>query len=154
VGGSDEEKVRFDQYKVAIEMADRVSARRGTANGFYFTIGSALLAASESLGLAIASVAGLVLTAAWWLQLRSYRNLNAAKWAVIGKLEEHLPAKPFSDEWAILKTDAIERQTVKFPWLAKALKPLARYAELSVVEQVVPALFFVLFAVSLGHALT
>jgi hypothetical protein len=72
----------------------------------------------------------------------------------IGTLEEHLPAKPFSDEWAILKTDAIERQTVRFPWLAKALKPLARYAELSVVEQVVPALFFVLFAVSLGHALT
>jgi hypothetical protein len=150
----DTDQVVFDQYKIATEMADRVSARRGTANGFYFTVGSALLAAAESLGLSIASGAGLVLTAAWWLQLRSYRNLNAAKWAVISKLEDQLPTQPFSDEWTILKTDAIERQTIRFPWLAKRVKPLARYAELSVVEQVVPALFFVLFAISLGQALT
>jgi hypothetical protein len=150
----DTDQVVFDQYKIATEMADRVSARRGTANGFYFTVGSALLAAAESLGLSIASGAGLVLTAAWWLQLRSYRNLNAAKWAVIRKHEDQLPTQTFSDEWTILKTDAIERQTIRFPWLAKRVKPLARYAELSVVEQVVPALFFVLFAISLGQALT
>lgn len=149
----DDRDLLFEQYKLATEMADRVSARRGTANGFYFTVNSALLAASESLGLAIASGAGLVLTAAWWLQLRSYRNLNAAKWEVIGKLEGRLPAKPFSDEWTILKADALERQTMRFPWLAAALKPLARYAELSVVEQVVPAMFFTLFGVSLGLAL-
>jgi hypothetical protein len=153
VKGPENQAVLFEQYKVATEMADRVSARRGTANGFYFTVNSGLLAASESLGLAIASGAGLVLTAAWWLQLRSYRNLNAAKWAVIANLEEQLPAKPFTDEWAILKTDTIERQAAKFTWLTKALRPLARYAELSLVEQVVPVLFFALFGISLGHAL-
>jgi hypothetical protein len=154
LAGEEDRTLLFEQYKLAIEMADRVSARRGTANGFYFTVNSALLAVSESLGLAIASGAGLVLTAAWWLQLRSYRNLNAAKWEVIGKLEGRLPTQPFSDEWGILKADALERQTVRFQWLAKALKPLARYAELSVVEQVVPVLFFALFGVALGHALT
>jgi hypothetical protein len=154
VADDDERSLLFEQYKLATEMADRVSARRGTANGFYFTVNSALLAASESLGLSIASGAGLVLTAAWWLQLRSYRNLNAAKWAVIGKLESRLPAQPFSDEWGILKGDALERQTVRFQWLATALQPRARYTELSVVEQVVPVLFFALFGFSLGLALT
>src|SRR5581483_4789886 len=69
----------IEQYKLAAEMADRVSARRGAANGFYFTVSSALLATSESLSLATASAAGIVLACAWWLQLRSYRNLNAAK---------------------------------------------------------------------------
>src|SRR5438105_4339451 len=45
--------VRFEQYKLAAEMADRISARRGTANAFYFTISSALLATSESLSLSL-----------------------------------------------------------------------------------------------------
>jgi hypothetical protein len=42
----------FEQYKLAAELADRISARRGTANGFYLSISSALLATSESLSLA------------------------------------------------------------------------------------------------------
>ena len=154
MAGEEDRSLLLEQYKLATEMADRVSARRGTANGFYFTVNSGLLAASESLGLALASGAGLVLAAAWWLQLRSYRNLNAAKWQVISQLEESLPAQPFADEWGILKRDLLEQQAEEHKWLARSLQPLARYAELSLVEQVVPALFFVLFCVSLGHALT
>jgi len=150
----DDVSVLFEQYKIAIEMADRISARRGTANGFYFTVSSALLATSETLGLSIASIAGMALAGAWWLQLRSYRNLNAAKWAAIGSLEAHLPAHPFADEWSILKNDPLEHTIMRSRWLGDALRPLSRYAELSIVEQVVPAIYLGLFVASLIHALS
>jgi hypothetical protein len=106
------------------------------------------------LSLAMASAAGIVLAGAWWLQLRSYRNLNSAKWAVIGDLEKSLPRQPFGDEWVRLKADPVERVILRSDRLGTMLKPLARYAELSVVEQVVPLLFAVLFAISFGRAIS
>jgi hypothetical protein len=99
-------------------------------------------------------VAGIVLAGAWWMQLRSYRNLNAAKFEVIGKLEQHLPAQVFGDEWAILKREPVERTVVRSKLLGRLVKPLSRYAELSVVEQIVPLVFLVLFAITLVQSLT
>ena len=87
--------MEFEQYKLAVEMADRISARRGTANAFYFTVTSALLGFAEGLDLTVTSAAGAVLAAAWWLQLRSYRNLSAAKWQVITALEQGPPDSTF-----------------------------------------------------------
>jgi hypothetical protein len=148
---SNEDQV-LDQYKLAVEMADRISARRGTANGFYFTAASALLVSSEGLGLAIAAIAGMVLSGGWWMQLTSYRNLNAAKWEVINNLERRLSATPFSDEWAIIKTEPLERRILRSAFLGNLLQPLARYVELSVVEQLVPLVYFGLFVATFVHA--
>jgi hypothetical protein len=148
----DEHSVRFEQYKLAAEMADRISSRRGSANAFYFTVSSAVLGVSESFSLAITSVAGLALAVAWWLQLRSYRILNAAKWAVINDMEASLPAQPFTDEWTRLKMEPVEKAAAKAPRLRSALRPMARYAELSVVEQLVPAVYAALFLASLVEA--
>lgn len=145
----DETETLLEQYKLAVEMADRVSARRGAANGFFFTVSSALLAASESLGLPLAAAGGIVLSLAWMIQLRSYRKLNAAKWAVIGELENRLPARPFADEWKIVKQDPVERAIARWKWVGTVVQPLGRYAELSLVEQVVPAIYLVLFAIVL-----
>jgi len=122
----------LDQYKLAVEMADRVSARRATANSFFITVQSALATAfgfsnHERWPLA---VAGLVVAAAWWLSLRSYRMLNGAKFEVINKMEQRLPEAPFKDEWAIL--DRKEGPLHK------------RYAALSFVEQTVPVAFIAL----------
>ena len=149
MAASEDKKMLFEQYKLAVEMADRISARRGIANGFYFTVSSGLLAAAESFGLAKASGAGLLLACAWWLQLRSYRKLNAAKWTVISALEKELPAKPFTDEWDVLKSDPLDAAVARLKHLTGALSPLARYPELSLIEQVVPLVFVVLFGVTL-----
>jgi hypothetical protein len=131
----------LDQYKLMVEMADRVSARRATANSFFVTVQSALVTAfgfSKDDRWPLA-VAGLVVAAAWWLSLRSYRMLNGAKFEVINKMEEHLPASPYKDEWAILK---------------RADGPLhKRYAALSFVEQTVPVAFAALNAALIVVAL-
>jgi hypothetical protein len=128
----------LDQYKLAVEMADRLGARRGQANTFYLAVQSALvtLAGLKGTPTEAISAAGLVLCAVWFMQLRSYRDLSAAKWKVINAMESALPSSPFTDEWAELKPDAPKK------WRD-------RYAELGVVERVVPAVFAAIFAVLL-----
>lgn len=41
----------LEQYQMAVEMADRVSARRATANGFFLTMQTTLLALMSVKGL-------------------------------------------------------------------------------------------------------
>jgi hypothetical protein len=124
-------------YKLAVEMADRISARRAVASSFFVTVQAGLVALlgflnDERWSIALA---GIVLSLAWWFVLRSYRMLNAAKFTVIQAMEAQLPAKPYADEWAILDNEA---------------KPLSqRYASLSLVEQVVPVVFFFINGVAL-----
>lgn len=128
----------LDLYKLAVEMADRVSARRSTANTFYLslqTAGLAILGFVTSLpteprrGVLIAiCLVGAATGVTWFLQLRSYRDLNRAKFDVINGLEKRLPVAVFSAEWESLKQDPVSR------W-----RP--RYAELGTVERVVPWFF-------------
>ncbi|MFB0620221.1 hypothetical protein [Streptomyces sp. AGS-58] len=105
----------FEQYKLCVEMADRVSARRNLANTFFLTLHSTLLVflstwlSQERHGrtpVALALAALLVLLgmcATWWLTVRSYQQLNRGKFEVIGALEERLPARAFvAAEWRAL----------------------------------------------------
>jgi hypothetical protein len=143
----------FDVYKLAVEMADRISARRGTANAFFFTIHSALIAVIgfvrptqpgqhqsaqhvDTFGPIYVAVGGVVLAAAWWLMLKSYRDLNRAKFAVINEMERQLPAQPFNDEWKSLKGDPVKR------WRK-------RYAELGTIERVVPFVFTAIYVAAI-----
>ncbi|WP_208646610.1 RipA family octameric membrane protein [Micromonospora noduli] len=139
--------VVVDLYKMAVEMADRVSVRRATSNAFFLTAQTTLVAvfgiampslekASLFVVVAIAG-AGMILSASWWLQLRSYRDLNTAKFAVINSMEDRLPIRIFAEEWEILKQDPIRK------W-----RP--RYAELGAIERTVPWIFaciYLLFVV-------
>lgn len=125
-----------EQYKLAVEMADRVSARRGNANLFFLSIQTTFLTAA---GLAYATLrtvpwyvvlvtalTGCALSVAWWRQLQSYRVLNHAKFAVINAMEKRLPVKIFTDEWKILTTGKLI------------------YIELGATERIVPWAFAVL----------
>ena len=46
-----------------------------------------------------AAAAGIVLCYAWYRLIRSYRDLNGAKFKVIHRLERRLPAAPYDAEW-------------------------------------------------------
>ncbi len=126
----------LDLYKLAVEMADRVSARRATANAFFLTVNTALLAfVSSGLDdvLWLVSLAGIALSGTWWMLLKSYRDLNAAKFDVITEMENKLQAKVFADEWERLKENRPQG------WWG-------RYAEFGMVERFVPLIFAALYA--------
>lgn len=136
----------LDLYKLSVEMADRISGRRGQANQFHLTLQSSLLGVPAVFGLiggddleppmaTLLAVIGALTSITWWLQLRSYRDLNRAKFEVINKIEEnYLTVKPFSDEWASLKKDPVPT------WRT-------RYAELGTVERIIPIVFLCVNAI-------
>lgn len=132
----------FEIYKIAVEMADRISARRGLANSFFLTINTTVLGL---LGTHVTSwylsVAGIVLCVSWWVLLRSYRDLNRAKFEIILAMEKNLPAAMYADEWARLRKDR-----VRFGLNPAALRPwLAQYRELGIVERTVPWVFVLVY---------
>jgi hypothetical protein len=103
----------LEQYKIYVEMADRVSSRRGVANNFFLTLNTTLLVLIGGLAhdsihdgpwILIGPLFGLLAQClAWYLILSSYRQLNAAKYLVIGSMEERLPASPWwKAEWGVL----------------------------------------------------
>jgi len=147
----------FQIYALAVEMADRISARRATANSFLLTLQTGLAAALAAFAarvkpggeaaepdrfvLVLAAVAGLILAVAWWFLLRSYRKLNGAKFQVINKIEEtYFEVRPFLDEWALLKKEDPVKRRLR-----------DGYSELGFIEQVVPAAFGVLYLVLAGY---
>jgi hypothetical protein len=114
--GADGEKYQsaiLEQYKLCVEMADRISARRALANGFFLTLNTAAFTTVgvfwkdrphvSPLYLTIPLFLLLALCLAWVWLVRSYRQLNSGKYAVIGALEERLPASPYwRAEWKAL----------------------------------------------------
>lgn len=134
----------LELYKLAVEMADRVSARRAITNTFFLTLNTALLAfissGRESL-MWLVALGGITLSGTWWALIKSYRNLNEAKFAVIIKMEQRLEVRVFEDEWRKLREDRPNR------WRG-------RYAEFNVIERSVPVVFSVLYMVILIKAVS
>ena len=104
--GSDGEQI-FEQYKLLVHSAEEISARRATANNYLLSVNS-LLVAVHTFGKALQPdagwqlalpLAGLIICFSWWTLIRSYRNVNAAKFKVIHELESGLPVQPYKDEW-------------------------------------------------------
>ncbi|MFC7449289.1 RipA family octameric membrane protein [Rhodococcus daqingensis] len=126
----------LEQYRLYVEMADRVSARRGLANSFFLTLNTGIFTFVAAFAkappqdmagwLAIPLAAILGQCFAWFYLVRSYRLLNSAKYQVVGALEERLPASPFwRAEW----------------WALGEGKDRSRYWPLSHIEQWIPILF-------------
>ena len=103
----------MDQYKIYVEMADRISVRRGLANTFFLTLNAAIFTVvgvfwkdrphAPSALIVVPFVVALGLCLAWFWLVRSYRQLNSGKFAVIGAFERQLPASPYwAAEWKAL----------------------------------------------------
>ncbi|MEU7292288.1 hypothetical protein AB0A76_03620 [Streptomyces exfoliatus] len=139
----------LEQYKLYVEMTDRMSARRALTNSFFLTVN---LAAVGAIGTAnvgdlsressiVPVIAGLILMSqcfVWFHTLRSYRMLNKAKYSVIEILEEKLPARVYSKgEWG-----AYVRSGKK-----------GRYLRLTTAEQMMPVIFGAGYLSVLLHSL-
>ncbi|MDX2646987.1 hypothetical protein PV341_26150 [Streptomyces sp. PA03-1a] len=136
----------IELYKIAVEMADRVSARRALANAFFLSIQSTLVTVAalplftgaRSWPVSVVfTLVGAVLSGTWWVQLRSYRDLNRAKFAVINEIELQLPVQPFGSEWQALLA------TRTGSWRG-------RYTDLGSAERIVPSVFVLLHLLLLG----
>jgi hypothetical protein len=145
--GAATDPVVLELYQLAVEMADRVSARRGLANTFFLTVntGLAALLGGKDLRWYVA-VAGIVFAFAWWWQLRSYRRLSAAKFEVINSIEPRLPLQLYSDEWRCLQRDKAQRRSS--PVLGFGAW-LTGYHELGATERVVPLVFVAIYVAEL-----
>ena len=137
----------LEQYKLYVEMTDRVSQRRERSNQFFITLlaGPAILAvlARFWLGgendsvrflpavLLASGLLGMALSATWFVTIRSYRHLNNARFRVIGEMEKRLPIGSYSYEWELLSP---------------------RVLLLSVIEQFLPGIVFSLFSALLVYA--
>lgn len=136
-GGEDTYRAAImEQYKLYVEMADRVSSRRSVANAFFLTLNSAIFAvvgifwrhqpSTPPWWLTFPLALVLTQCLAWFWLVRSYRQLNTAKWAVVGAIEERLPASPYwGAEWQALGEGKDRR----------------RYFPVTHLEQRVPVLF-------------
>ena len=103
--------VELELYKLAVEMADRISARRGLANTFFLTVNTGLAALLGGTALRwYVAAAGIVFALAWWWLLQSYRRLSSAKFKVITALEPDLPIQLFSEEWRYLESTKAPRR--------------------------------------------
>jgi len=137
----------LEQYKLYVEMTDRVSARRALANTFFLTANTALLSflaaggASGYLGSTVLNTAilavvtsGLVIfSISWWFILTSYDQLNAGKFKVIHELERSLPVALFDVEWEVL---------------GRGSEP-KKYRPLTHLEKIVPFVFALLYVMLL-----
>lgn len=142
----------LELYRLAVEMADRVSARRGAANSFFLTVNTAVVGVLGAREVRwYLAAAGIMLSLAWWMLLRNYRNLNRAKFSLILAIEEGLPVHLYRDEWAILQE---QRRRAS----GEAAKPsgvrLARYRELGSVERLVPMVFVLIYLAEIARQAT
>src|SRR5680860_976250 len=159
---SEDRSTELELYKLAVEMADRTSARRAGSNTFFVSLNAALAAVIailssarkppphralptfDAFGLIVAAVAGVVLSLTWWALLRYYRRLNRAKFQVINEMERRFPVQPYTAEWSFLhsgETGADPKVESGLPaWWRRQ-----RHREASAVEQVVPFVFAAIY---------
>ena len=138
----------LEQYKLYVEMTDRVSQRRERSNQFFITLlaGPAILAVLARFWLdgendsgaflpavlLASGLLGMALSTTWFASIRSYRHLNNARFRVISEMEKRLPFGSYSYEWDLLSP---------------------RFLLLSVIEQFLPGIVFSLFTALLIYAL-
>ena len=131
------DKKLFEQYKMYVELTDRISQRRSLANSFFVTANVALLTIAswfkEDFGQYIyfISAVGVILAFFWLFCIRSYRQLNSGRFKIIHEIENHLPLNLFAYEWKLLGCG----------------KSFKDYWPLSRVERFVPILFIIMYIV-------
>jgi len=115
----------FEQYTMFVGSAERTSERRLDAHKYFATINAAILTA---IGLTLQfgnyesrmwtrlalAIAGIGVAIVYWLLIRSYKNLNSAKFNIIHRIEEKLPFALYATEWDALGNGADKKKHLPF----------------------------------------
>ncbi|MEX0910064.1 MAG: hypothetical protein WDZ75_02085 [Candidatus Paceibacterota bacterium] len=103
----------FEQYKMYVESAEKISDRRQNANNFFLTLNTVLISViglsfqvkafdNISWSRLLLAVLGVLMCIIFWFLLRAYKQLNSGKFKVIHEIEELLPLAIYDYEWSIL----------------------------------------------------
>jgi len=116
-GGTPPQETLLEIYKLYVEMADRISARRQAYNSLSISLNTLL---GSGFGLAfgaglhheritfawillVLGTLGFVVNALWYFLIMSYKQLNSAKFQIIHKLEDVLGVRPYAAEWDLME---------------------------------------------------
>ena len=125
----------LEQYKLYVQSAENVSARRVASNRYMLALSAAIVAL---YGLLYANIdpgasalmiplVGIAVSLVWFAIIKSHADLNRVKFHIIHELEEHLPASVYRHEWLLAEDGRGKtyQEVSKFeslvPWLFVAL---------------------------------
>ena len=99
----------LEQYKLYVQSAENVSARRVASSRYLLTVNAALVALygfqSHFLGPpwieVLIPALGILVSLLWHRIIVSHRNLNSVKFKIIHELERKLPAALYTYEWRL-----------------------------------------------------
>ena len=99
----------LEQYKLYVQSAENVSARRVASSRYLLTLNVALVALygfqSSNLGpgwwTMLVPILGISVSALWHRIIKSYKDLNAVKFRIIHELERRLPTTLYTYEWQL-----------------------------------------------------
>lgn len=138
-----DEEVLLEQYKLYVEMADRISERRDKANSFFLTLNIGIVTAFGFLWdkhldfdpkcmVVLPLIVVLGFCWFWYRLVKSYRQLNGAKFVLVGEMEKKMPARLWATEWVLLGEG----------------KDPNKYAPFSHIEQNLPKAFGALYFIT------
>lgn len=127
----------LEQYKIYVNSIDKISDRRESANRYFLSVNSTLIVLSgfiveythdaKSMLLIGVSGIGIITSIVFWILINSYKQLNAAKFEILHRIENKLPIELYKDEW-----DALGQG-----------KDIWKYFPFSHVEKIIPAVFII-----------
>ena len=128
----------LEQYKLYVQSAENVSARRVISNRYLLTLNAALIALyglqsanfGQGFWTLLIPVIGIPVSLLWYLIIKSHADLNRIKFDVIHEFEQHLPAAMYKYEWELAKGGQGKN-----------------YRAVTTIERWVPTLFAVLHVV-------
>ena len=99
----------LEQYKLYVQSAENVSARRVASNRYLLTLNAALVALyglqsagfGQSYWTLLIPVMGIPVSLLWYLIIKSHADLNQVKFGLIHEFEQHLPAALYKHEWKL-----------------------------------------------------
>ena len=101
---SDAKYLLLEQYRIAVDVADRMNARKELINKLFISAHAIIFTylASQEIHSSVSMllpVFGIFLSFIWASIIRNYRVLNNAKFEVIEEMETRLPWNVFKSEW-------------------------------------------------------
>lgn len=121
----------FDIYKMFADTTQHISDCRQQSNNFYILLNTGIIAYNSHFPSFLIIILGILINIVWVFKIRAYKNLNKAKFEVIGKIERNFSVQVFSEEYKILKS--------------------MKHKNLSHYESRIPLIFILVFSTILLH---